>query len=154
MDYPLVHALLYTYKLPICLFISCIVVISFTFSLQRGAFRYQYQRFGFSIICAVFCAMVANSLGGLILFGTGWAFFVPFIVACNDSSAYFCGVTMGYTPLITLSPNKTMEGFVGGAILTLIATFFAVEIFLSDPQMVCPVNQLSFLPFAPTKCLE
>jgi len=38
----------------------------------------------------------------------------------NDIMAFVFGKTMGRTKLIKLSPNKTVEGFVGGGISTVI----------------------------------
>ncbi|KAH0577770.1 Phosphatidate cytidylyltransferase [Spironucleus salmonicida] len=42
-----------------------------------------------------------------------------FLVIINDSFAYFCGKLFGKHKLITLSPSKTWEGFVGGGVFTL-----------------------------------
>ena len=50
------------------------------------------------------------------------------LVVCNDTFAYICGFFWGRTPLIQLSPKKTVEGFVGGFIWTLILGF-GVKIF-------------------------
>jgi len=87
-------------------------------SLEKGSYRYQFRRFGFSVVTAIAFAYMANCFASLIQFGRVWALFVPLIVSVNDTMAYVCGVTTGKTPLISLSPNKTVEGFVGGAIFT------------------------------------
>ena len=46
----------------------------------------------------------------------------------NDVAAYFCGISMGKrfinTPFLSLSPNKTWEGFIGGGIITMIFSFY------------------------------
>lgn len=42
----------------------------------------------------------------------------------NATFAYLIGFYFGKTPLIMLSPKKTVEGFLGGAVLTLIFTYF------------------------------
>lgn len=49
--------------------------------------------------------------------------FIPLCVSANDIFAYLVGSTIGRTPLIKLSPNKTLEGYFGGAIMTVIAAF-------------------------------
>jgi phosphatidate cytidylyltransferase len=41
------------------------------------------------------------------------------LVVCNDISAYVCGKLFGVTQLCKLSPKKTLEGFVGAAVITL-----------------------------------
>lgn len=44
------------------------------------------------------------------------------LTALNDVAAYSCGRAFGSRPLAPrLSPNKTVEGFLGGAIITLLA---------------------------------
>lgn len=44
------------------------------------------------------------------------------LTALNDIAAYSCGRAFGSRPLAPrLSPNKTVEGFLGGAIITLLA---------------------------------
>ena len=46
-------------------------------------------------------------------------FLVPVsMIICNDIMAYMFGFFFGRTPLIKLSPKKTWEGFIGGAIST------------------------------------
>jgi phosphatidate cytidylyltransferase len=48
-------------------------------------------------------------------------FIVPVsMVVINDVMAYLFGFFFGKTPLIKLSPKKTWEGFIGGAISTVI----------------------------------
>jgi phosphatidate cytidylyltransferase len=42
----------------------------------------------------------------------------------NDVMAYVFGKTMGRTKLIKLSPNKTVEGFIGGGISTVIFAYY------------------------------
>lgn len=59
--------------------------------------------------------IVNNILEGLI-----WFFVPASLVICNDVMAYICGKAFGKTPLIKLSPKKTMEGFVGAFFCTLL----------------------------------
>lgn len=42
----------------------------------------------------------------------------------NDIMGFVFGKTFGRTKLIKLSPNKTVEGFVGGGISTIIFAIF------------------------------
>jgi phosphatidate cytidylyltransferase len=56
--------------------------------------------------------------------GLFW-FVVPvMLVICNDTMAYFCGLLVGRKiipyPFLSLSPNKTWEGFLGGAVFTVL----------------------------------
>jgi len=53
--------------------------------------------------------------------GMVWYIFSMSIITINDISAYMCGFFFGSTPLIVLSPKKTVEGFIGGGIITIIS---------------------------------
>jgi phosphatidate cytidylyltransferase len=56
------------------------------------------------------------------------------IVAFNDTFAYFTGVLIGKHRMAPkLSPKKSWEGFVGGAIATLAITGYAFEALLEKP---------------------
>lgn len=88
----------------------------------------------------------------MIHFGKGWCIFVTLITSINDIMAYVAGVNFGRTPLIRLSPNKTLEGFVGGAILTCILTFILINTLLSRESYLCPTTHLTLAPFELQKC--
>jgi phosphatidate cytidylyltransferase len=55
--------------------------------------------------------------------GMIWMLLPCFLVIVNDIFAYIFGKTFGKTKLIELSPKKTLEGFIGGLISTLIFTW-------------------------------
>lgn len=62
------------------------------------------------------------------------------LVVVNDIFAYFCGFFWGKTPLIKLSPKKTVEGFVGAFICTLIWGVLITQILIHMPYMLCPAR--------------
>jgi len=54
--------------------------------------------------------------------GTDTLFLLALGVVANDVGALFVGSAAGRTPLRAwISPNKTVEGFIGGALMTIIA---------------------------------
>lgn len=55
-----------------------------------------------------------------------------FSVAMNDSGGYFVGRLLGKTPLYKLSPKKTVEGFIGGLVFTIVLGFVMLKIFELD----------------------
>jgi phosphatidate cytidylyltransferase len=69
------------------------------------------------------------------------------IVACNDTSAYVWGMSCGKTRLIALSPNKTLEGFVGGAISTFVFSFMLMPYVFRVDYLICPYDKLQVEPF-------
>ena len=52
--------------------------------------------------------------------GMVWYIFSMSIITINDIMAYMAGFFTGCTPLIVLSPKKTVEGFIGGGLATLV----------------------------------
>ena len=64
---------------------------------------------------------LSNSGPGFENIGTDTLFLVVVGVIANDVAAFFVGAATGRTPLRAwISPSKTMEGFVGGAIGTFV----------------------------------
>ena len=62
----------------------------------------------------------SNFFGGLNI-GTDTLVLLAVGVVANDVGAYFVGSAFGRTPLRGwISPNKSVEGFLGGTILTLV----------------------------------
>lgn len=59
------------------------------------------------------------------------------------AAAGFC---VGNTPLIKLSPKKTWEGFVGGLIMTVLASWWLGEYMSRFKWMICPRTVSLLLP--------
>ncbi|KAI7886720.1 phosphatidate cytidylyltransferase [Lichtheimia hyalospora FSU 10163] len=81
--------------------------------------------------------IVNNILEGLI-----WFVLPVSLVICNDIFAYVCGFFWGRTQLIQLSPKKTVEGFLGAWLCTMIFGFAWVTLLMQFDYMVCPVKDL------------
>jgi len=62
-----------------------------------------------------------------IFFLYSYRFVLPAsMVICNDITAYIFGRIFGRTPLSSLSPKKTVEGFIGGIFCTMIFGYFVI----------------------------
>jgi len=48
-------------------------------------------------------------------------------VLINDTMAFVFGKSFGKTPLIKLSPSKTVEGFIGGGLSTIVFAIFITD---------------------------
>lgn len=99
-------------------------IIAFIISLERKYLKQQFSCFAiahFLIYAVSFCSnfCVLNVLKGKI-----WFVYPALLVVSNDVFAYVFGKLCGRRPLLSLSPNKTWEGFIGGFISTLIIGFF------------------------------
>jgi phosphatidate cytidylyltransferase len=91
--------------------------------------------------------IVNNILEGLI-----WFWVPASLVICNDVFAYIWGVTFGRTPLIKLSPKKTVEGFVGAFFSTIVFSILWGTYFMRFDYMVCPVQDLGVSAWSSTGC--
>ena len=76
-----------------------------------------------------------NVFEGLI-----WFFLPAALVITNDIFAYICGMLFGRTQLIKLSPKKTVEGFVGAWMFTVIAGYLWTWLLSKSTYFICPVN--------------
>jgi phosphatidate cytidylyltransferase len=76
--------------------------------------------------------------GGII-----WFLLPASLVIVNDIAAYVAGFFCGRTPLIAVSPKKTWEGFVGGALGTVAASWVLADAMARSPWLTCPRTDLS-----------
>jgi phosphatidate cytidylyltransferase len=79
---------------------------------------------------------IGYTLGHLLLIralpdGIFLVFFVILVTWAGDTGAYYTGVSMGRTPLAPrISPNKTVEGLLGGCLLAVVIALIARAWFL------------------------
>jgi phosphatidate cytidylyltransferase len=92
--------------------------LMFVLSLQKGYMKYQFRVFGWTSIATI----LITTPGMLLLFnlheGLCWFVLPALLIISNDIFAYLVGYFFGKTKLIMLSPKKTWEGYIGGAIVT------------------------------------
>lgn len=137
-------------------FISFILyVIGFVFfvgSLQKGHYRFQFTQFAWTHMALYLIVVQAHFIMNNIFEGMIWFFLPAALVITNDIFAYVCGITFGRTQLIKLSPKKTVEGFVGAWILTIIFGFGMTNILMRYKYFTCPVTDLGANIFTGLNC--
>jgi phosphatidate cytidylyltransferase len=71
----------------------------------------------------LYCGVLPSTVVGLrVRGGFDWVILAFAVTWANDTFAYFAGITFGRHPLLAhVSPKKTWEGFVGGAVGSLVA---------------------------------
>lgn len=136
----------------------CTLFVVTVLTLKPGLLKFQIGQLLWSIVTV--CLVVfqtkffaANTLNGLF-----WFFFPMATVITNDVTAYFCGIAVGKrfikSPLTSMSPNKTWEGFIGAAVLTLIFSFYFPVLLSRFTWFTCPAEGLFFWPFPPPLVCE
>ena len=142
------YKLFKSYHLFISFFLYMAGFIMFVLTLKKGYYKIQFKLYGWAHLAI----MVFMTQGHFILqciFTSIYWFILPIcIVICNDITAYLFGFFLGRTPLISVSPKKTWEGFIGGMIFTLIFGFIFSAYLAQFPTMVCPISsQVSAFPY-------
>ena len=121
-------------------------LINFVFTLKKGWFRYQFAQYAWTIMAVVFVVTQTSYCVASILQGLIWFVLPVLLVVANDCLAYFSGFFFGRTPLLTISPKKTWEGFIGGGILTIALAVPLSRLFSRHLWMVCPRTNFTLGP--------
>ncbi len=123
-------------------FISyCLYVLGFVFfvsSLRRGHLKFQFAQLCITHMILLLVVLQGYCIINNILHGIFWFILPVGLVITNDIFAYICGITFGKTQLISISPKKTVEGFIGAWICTTIMSVFLTFIFSNSAYFICP----------------
>ncbi|RKP10374.1 phosphatidate cytidylyltransferase, partial [Thamnocephalis sphaerospora] len=144
------HMLVDAFLLPLAThhrFISFIVYMAgfvvFVANLKKGHYVFQFTQFAWTHMTLLLVVVQAHFIINNIFEGMFWFFISTALVITNDIFAYICGFFWGRTPLIQLSPKKTVEGFLGGWVCTMIWGVIFTEVLLRMPYMLCPAHDLT-----------
>ncbi|KAK4244453.1 cytidylyltransferase family-domain-containing protein [Corynascus novoguineensis] len=137
-------------------FISFILyVFGFVFfvgSLKTGHLKFQFSQFAWTHMALFLIVVQAHFIMNNVLEGMIWFFLPAALVITNDIFAYICGITFGRTQLIKLSPKKTVEGFVGAWIMTVLFGIVLTNILLRSKYFICPATNLGANIFTGLDC--
>ncbi|XBW38050.1 hypothetical protein QEN19_003637 [Hanseniaspora menglaensis] len=123
----------------ICYCLYVLGFILFVKSLKMGHLKYQFKSLCITHMVLLLCVFQAHLIIQNILNGLFWFLLPCGLVIVNDIFAYLCGITMGKTKLISISPKKTLEGFLGAWVFTVLASFILVKLLSSSGYMICPI---------------
>ncbi|MBS1730536.1 MAG: phosphatidate cytidylyltransferase [Bacteroidetes bacterium] len=127
----------------ITIMIICILFLEIVFYKRSGIENIAASLLGFAYISLPITCMIAFRLSGNFYIGSYFHFdmglIIPILLIAtiwiNDTMAYIVGSLIGKTPLTKISPKKTWEGTLGGALLA-IATISAVTYFLFQSNII------------------
>lgn len=114
--------------------------VLFVLSLKKTYYLKQFTLFGYTHLALLIIVIQSHLMIQNIFEGLIW-FLVPVsLIICNDIMAYIFGFFFGRTQLIKLSPKKTWEGFIGGAVSTIMFGFIISSYLCQFKQFVCPLE--------------
>ncbi|ODA82622.1 hypothetical protein RJ55_01130 [Drechmeria coniospora] len=126
--------------------------VSFVATLKAGNYKFQFTNFAWTHMALYLIVVQAHFVMNNIFEGMIWFFLPAALVITNDIFAYICGIAFGRTQLIKLSPKKTVEGFVGAWVMTLVWAMVLVNLMLRSKYFICPVNDLGATIFTGLEC--
>lgn len=105
----------------------CIIFVSTVLSFRKGYYRYQVGQLTWTVVIVCLVVLQVTQASSLLFDALYWYLLSSSLVMMADTSAYFCGMACGRrlisTPFLSISPNKTWEGLIGGAVCTSIFGF-------------------------------
>ncbi|KAJ7647294.1 cytidylyltransferase family-domain-containing protein [Roridomyces roridus] len=126
--------------------------VGFVMSLQKGFLKQQFGLFCWVHMSLLIIVLSSHFIIDNILEGLIWFWVPASLVICNDVFAYIWGITFGRTPLIALSPKKTVEGFMGAFWSTMIFGVLWGTYFMKFEYMTCPVHDLGVSAWSGMTC--
>ncbi|KAJ3814575.1 phosphatidate cytidylyltransferase [Lentinula aff. lateritia] len=128
-------------------------LMGFVLSLQKRYLRKQFGLFCWVHMSLLLIVVSSHFIVNNILEGLIWFWVPASLVICNDVFAYIWGMSIGRTPLIKLSPKKTVEGFVGAFISTVLFSLLWGTYFMCFNYMICPVHDLGVSAWSNVQCV-
>jgi len=126
--------------------------VFFVMTLTPGSYTYQFTQFCWTHMTLLLVIFQSHFIVNSIFEGLIWFFLPVCLVITNDIFAYICGMIWGKTPLIRLSPKKTVEGFIGGWICTIIIGGGIAYVLTKFKYMICPVTDLGVSAWSGLDC--
>ncbi|TFL04459.1 phosphatidate cytidylyltransferase [Pterulicium gracile] len=126
--------------------------VGFVMSLKKGYLKQQFGLFCWVHMSLLLIVVSSHFIINNILEGLIWFWIPASLVICNDIFAYIWGKAIGHTPLIALSPKKTVEGFVGAFWSTIVFGLAWGTYFMRFSYMICPVRDLGVSAFTSVAC--
>lgn len=126
--------------------------VFFVGTLKPGHLKFQFSQFGWTHMALFLINVQAHFIMNNVFEGLIWFFLPAALVITNDIFAYICGITFGRTQLIKLSPKKTVEGFVGAWVFTVLFGILLTNILLRSNYFICPANDLATSIFRDVQC--
>lgn len=135
--FPVLHSVYHSFGL-VAFSLYMTGLVAFVLSLKKGMYRYQFHQFTWMAMTLIFIVVQGSLQVTNMLYGMVWFLLPITCVVNNDIWAYGFGKCFGRTKLLSLSPKKTMEGFIGAWFFTTIWGFWFAGFLSRFPSLTCP----------------
>lgn len=128
---------------------------SFLISLKIGFIKYQLRRLAWSAIVLIFVLVFSFVQIYNLFKGFYWVVFPLLCVPVSSAFATLVGMLFGKTPLNRKHmPTKTVEGYIGGIVLTAIWSYFAADYLAQFQYLACTQTSFQWQLFDGLSCTE
>jgi len=115
------------------LFLGVLLLLTYTVVTKN---QYTFEDVGFSLLSLLYIGIGFYYFIEARLAGLHYIFYALFIIWATDTGAYFFGRAFGKRKLWPdISPNKTVEGSIGGVVSALIVAFI-FQLFVQIDQTI------------------
>jgi phosphatidate cytidylyltransferase len=119
-------------------------------TMQVGHIKFQLNQLSWTMLVIALTVGQLKYIMHNVYNGLYWFALPILLVVTNDIMAYVSGMACGRKfiryPFISFSPNKTWEGFIGGAFFTLIISWYLSAYLSKFKWMTCPTNKFLLRP--------
>lgn len=125
-----------------CWYFIGIVWFVLTLVVRKRVLRGQFSLLACTHFLLIIIVLQSHFCVENLFHGMIWVIMTVALVTLNDIFAYIFGRLIGKTPLIEVSPRKTREGFVYGALGTFLTGLGLAYLLAGQTRYVCPVQYI------------
>ncbi|CAG9309913.1 CDS1_1 [Blepharisma stoltei] len=144
--------LLYQYHYVTFFSLYVLGIVLFVISLRKGSYKYQFMIFAWTHIACLLVVTQSTTILMNIYTGLIWFLLPALLVVVNDCFSYIFGVFFGRIQLIKVVPDKTLEGFIGGLLSTIISAYILSHALAQYDYFLCPQPEIILTPFTSLTC--
>lgn len=115
-------------------------LVTFVLNLKEGHYKFQFSQLSLTIMSLLFIVVQSHFVVKNIKEGLVWFVIPSLLVIANDVFAYLIGKSIGRTKLLKISPKKTLEGYLGGLISTVLLSVYIIPKLFAVKYLACPVK--------------
>lgn len=115
------------------------IAISFLAMFLPTVFYYDSKKYtvedAFKLTSFImFLGITLNLLSNILIYEKNYFFLIILITILTDTFAYFTGVSIGKHKITKISPNKSLEGYIGGIVMgTILSSIFYMTFIGTSP---------------------